>query len=217
MATEESTPSNLDDYSFSSTVIKFDRPIPLLRGPLPAGPSDNPSAGPSILAFRDSRAWASAFIACERKIVEQCEEGARIGCAVSASRKCKPPWWKVLVDPKPSDLKERELCETREMADCLAATKEKCVGFARDKCLVPFRDARIKVGKGVLKPKDAAKLIGWASMPDSENSLWLMTQMGSLYLIRGDSGVAYCRASELLGSDDCVRCISGDRQQGTKN
>ncbi|XP_027353064.1 uncharacterized protein LOC113863619 [Abrus precatorius] len=219
MAMDASAPNNLDDYSPSSTVIKFDRPISLLRGPLPAGPSDDPSAGPYVLAFRDSRAWASSFIVCERKIVAQCEDGARIGCAVSASRKCKPPWWKAVVGPKLSDLKERELCEAREMAECFAAAKEKCVGFARDKCLLPFRDARIKVWKGVLNlnSKDAVRLIGWALVPDSERNLWLMSQMGSMCLNGWNFGGTNCRASELLGSDECVQCILGERQQCRKN
>ncbi|CAL5193687.1 unnamed protein product [Lathyrus oleraceus] len=198
-----------DEYSPSSTVFKFDRPIPLLRGPLPASPSDDPSAGPYVLAFRDSQAWASAFIACERKIVQQCEEGARIGCAINASRKCKPPWWKALSGPKLSDLKEREICEVREMEECLVVAKEKCVGLAREKCLVPFRDARIKVGKGVLSSKEAVKLIGWASMPTNK--------MSSKCLIGGEFGVNTRRASELLGSDDCVKRILDERQQGTKN
>ncbi|WJX78921.1 hypothetical protein P8452_62098 [Trifolium repens] len=161
MDTSEEHKKFEDDYSPSSTVIKFDRPIPLLRGPLPASPSDDPSAGPYVLAFRDSQAWASSFIACERKIVQQCEEGARIGCAINASSKCKPPWWKALSAPKLSDLKEREICEVREMEECFAEAKVKCVGFAKDKCLVPFRDARIKVGKGVLNLKEAVKLIDW--------------------------------------------------------
>ncbi|RDY01773.1 hypothetical protein CR513_14858, partial [Mucuna pruriens] len=200
---DASAPDNVDDYSPSSTVIKFDRPVPLLRGPLPAGPSDDASSsGPYVLAFRDSRAWASSFATCERKIVEQCEEGARIGCAVSASRNCKPPWWKALAGLKLSDLKEREECEVREMADCFVAAKEKCVGFAREKCLVPFRDARIRVGKGVLSSKDVGKLIGLASMPENESSLLLMSLMGGW-----DLAATNCRASELLGSDYYVQCI----------
>ncbi|CAJ1903290.1 unnamed protein product [Sphenostylis stenocarpa] len=212
---DASAPNNVDDYSPSSTVIEFDRPVPLLRGPLPAGPSDDPSAGHYVLAFRDSRAWASSFVACERKIVEQCEEGARIGCAVSASRNCKPTWWKALVGPTLSDLKEREQCEVREMADCLAAAKQKCVGFARDKCLVPFKDARIRVEEGVLRSKDIGKLIGWTSMPESERSLWLMNQIGLLG--GGDLGVTSFRASELLPFDNYVQCILGERKQGTEN
>ncbi|KAK7396395.1 hypothetical protein VNO78_17376 [Psophocarpus tetragonolobus] len=212
---DASIPNNVDSYAPSSTVITFDRPVPLLRGPLPAGPSDDPSAGPYVLAFRNSRAWASSFTACERKIVEQCEEGARIGCAVSASRRCKPPWWKALASPTLADLKEREQCEVREMADCVAAAKEKCVAFARDKCLVPFRDARIRVEKGVMSPRGAVKFIGLVSMPVSERSLWLMNQMGPWGLI-GDLGVTNCRASELLGFDNYVQCILGERQQGNE-
>jgi hypothetical protein len=211
MDTSEEHKKFEDDYSPSSTVIKFDRPIPLLRGPLPASPSDDPSAGPYVLAFRDSQAWASSFIACERKIVQQCEEGARIGCAINASSKCKPPWWKALSAPKLSDLKEREICEVREMEECFAEAKVKCVGFAKDKCLVPFRDARIKVGKGVLNLKEAVKLIDWVSMPKN--------QMSSKCLIGGEFGVSVTnrRASELIGSDDCVQHILGERQQGATN
>ncbi|XP_058737996.1 uncharacterized protein LOC131621700 [Vicia villosa] len=198
-----------DDYSPSSTVFKFDRPIPLLRGPLLASPSDDPSAGPYVLAFRDSQAWASSFIACERKIVQQCEEGARIGCAINASSKCKPPWWKVLSGPKLSDLKEREICEVREMEECFNVAKEKCVGLAREKCLAPFRDARIKVGKGVLSSKEAVKLIGWTSMPTSK--------MSSKCLIGGEFGVTNRRASELLDYNDFVKRILDERQHGTES
>lgn len=207
-ATEDSTKFE-DEYSPSSTVIKFDRPIPLLRGPLPASPSDDPSAVPYVLAFKDSQAWASSFIACERKIVQQCEQGARIGCAINASSKCKPPWWKVLSGVKLEDLKEREACEVREMEECFAVAKEKCVGFAKEKCLVPFRDARIKVGKGVFNLKEAVKLISWGSRP--------MNGMSSNCLIGGEFGVTNRRASELLGSDDCVRRILDERQRGTEN
>lgn len=214
MANDTSEPTKFDeDYSPSSTVIKFDRPIPLLRGPLPASPSDDPSAGPYVLAFKNPQAWASSFITCERKIVQQCEEGARIGCAISASSKCKPPWWKALSGPKLSDLKERELCEEREMEECFSAAKEACVGLARDKCLVPFRDARIKVEKRALNSKEAVKLIGWASMPErTKKSLWV-----TKCLVDGEFGMITRRASELLGFDDCVQSILGQRQQGAKN
>lgn len=41
------------------------------------------------------------------------------------------------------DFAEREKCEEREMASCLAASKEACIQFAKEKCLPPFRDARI--------------------------------------------------------------------------
>ncbi|WVZ01364.1 hypothetical protein V8G54_027433, partial [Vigna mungo] len=101
----------------------------------------------------------SSFVACERKIVEQCEEGARIGCAVSATRNCKPTWWKALAGLTLHDLKEREECEVGERTDCFAVAKEKCAGFAREKCLVSFRNARIRVAKGVLSSKGVGKLI----------------------------------------------------------
>lgn len=208
---EASAPDNLDDYSPSSTVISFDKPIPLLRGPLPASPSDDPSAGPYVLAFRDSQAWISSYRACERKIIQQCQEGARIGCAISASSKCKPPWWKALMVAKPTDFKERELCEERETENCFATAKEKCIGFARDKCLNPFRDARIAVKERSLNAKEAVKLVYWTSLP--EGSSWVMSQMGSSCLSHSTKlGVTNYRASELLGYDDLVQCKLGERQ-----
>ncbi|MBA0737287.1 hypothetical protein Gogos_010757 [Gossypium gossypioides] len=92
---DPSLPQNLEEYSASSTTIKFERPLPLLRGPIPAGTSDDPSSGPYILAFKYLPSWAAAYKSCESKIIFQCEEGARIGCAISASNKCKPAWWAV--------------------------------------------------------------------------------------------------------------------------
>ncbi|WOL03898.1 hypothetical protein Cni_G12618 [Canna indica] len=135
-----------EEFSASATVIPFESPLPLLRGPVPAGRTDDPSAGPLVLAFRDAAAWRSAFRATEVKIIEQCKAGSRVGCAISASNKCKPPWWKFLFGMTTIDYTEREQCEEREMAACLAAAKEACIQFAKDKCLHPFRAARIASG-----------------------------------------------------------------------
>ncbi|TQD90244.1 hypothetical protein C1H46_024161 [Malus baccata] len=96
-----------------------------------ASPTDDPSSGPYVLAFRDQQAWANAYRSCESKMVEQCEAGARIGCAISGSEKCKPPWWRALIGQKALDFKQREQCEEREMEGCLTAAKEKCGGFAK--------------------------------------------------------------------------------------
>ena len=41
------------------------------------------------------------------------------------------------------DYAERERCEEREIASCLAASKEPCIKFAKEKCFPAFRDARI--------------------------------------------------------------------------
>ncbi|OVA05248.1 hypothetical protein BVC80_8257g3 [Macleaya cordata] len=135
--------SDVEDFSASATLILFNPSIPLLRGPLPAGLSDDPSKGPFVLAFKDVRSWKSAFRASESKIIEQCEGGARIGCSISASSKCRPPWWRTMFGAAAMDLSEREQCEEREMSACLAASKESCLKFAKDKCLSPFLDARI--------------------------------------------------------------------------
>ncbi|MED6212421.1 hypothetical protein PIB30_083131 [Stylosanthes scabra] len=210
MVRDSPSPHNLDDYSASSTVITFDCPIPLIRGPLPAAPLDRPSLGSHVLAFRDARAWASAYRSCELNIVKQCEEGARIGCAIRSSSLCKPPWWKALLGFKPSDLKERELCEEREMANCFAEAKDKCVGFAKDKCLVPFRDARIRVKETAFDSKGAVRFIHWASVP--ERTLWIICAMG----FGAELGTTNRRAAELVEYDDCVKCILCNQEQSAK-
>ncbi|KAF6146657.1 hypothetical protein GIB67_008943 [Kingdonia uniflora] len=135
--------SEVEDFSPSATLIFFDRPIPLLRGPVPAGLSDNPSIGPFVFAFKDARSLKSAFRSCQSHIREQCEGGARIGCSISASKKCKPPWWKTLFGGTNVDFSERAQCEEREMSACVAASEDSCPNFATSKCLSPFRDARI--------------------------------------------------------------------------
>jgi hypothetical protein len=186
------------EYSAASTVTTFDPPVPLLRGPILDVPSDDPLAGPYVLAFRDPQAWASALKACEAKLVDQCEHGARVGCAIAASNKCKIPWWRAMVGPRAMDLSGREKCEEREMEGCVLAAKEKCIGFARDKCAAPFRDARIVAREGRVRTKDLGKLIAWASV--AYRSTWMnlirLDQLGWQVL----AARSY-RASELLGFD----------------
>ncbi|ESQ43734.1 hypothetical protein EUTSA_v10006272mg [Eutrema salsugineum] len=150
----------MEEYSASATTVAFDRPIPLLRGPIPAGGSDS---GQYVLAFRSVDAWAAALKRCETLIKEQCEEGARIGCAVSASKKCKPAWWRSLAGGV--DMRERDSCEEREFKECLGAAKDKCSGFAKDKCGGAFSDARIAVAT------DVEGSLWLASMP--EDSRWV--------------------------------------------
>ncbi|XP_057965922.1 uncharacterized protein LOC131156338 [Malania oleifera] len=165
------SPSDLEeDYSPSSTVITFPRPLPLLRVPTPASSRNDRSAGPFVLAFPTSQSFGSAFKACESKIVDQCEGGARIGCAISASSKCKPPWWQAIIGGGGVlDLEEREKCEEREMGICVAASKEKCLLFAKEKCLASFRDARVALNDPMAGSKKVSKLIFCASM--SEDSV----------------------------------------------
>ncbi|KAB5568333.1 hypothetical protein DKX38_002126 [Salix brachista] len=163
-----SIPQNLDEFSASATTIKFDRPIPLLRGPIPAGPSDDPSISPHVLAFRNPQSWAVAYKTCESKIISQCEEGARFGCAITASNKCKPPWWRSFIGgAKLEDLKERERCEDRELEGCLVAAKDKCVGFAKEKCWKPFREARI----AVREEEVVRNLVSLVSVPQRSSQL----------------------------------------------
>jgi hypothetical protein len=53
-----------------------------------------------------------------------------------------------MVGPRATDLSRRERCEDQEMEGCVLATKEKCIGFARDKCAASFWNARIVVREG---------------------------------------------------------------------
>ncbi|KAL5727169.1 hypothetical protein ACHQM5_000393 [Ranunculus cassubicifolius] len=175
-----------EDFSPSSTLIVFDSPIPLLRTPLPAGSSDDPSKGPFVLAFKDAQSWKSALQATQSKITQQCEGGARVGCSISASSKCKPPWWKSLFGGATIDFSERERCEEREMSACLAASKESCLNFAKEKCITPFRDARISL----LSQKDVTKCISQASMNDSQQLLSVCNFEVTNY-----------RGSDLLGTE----------------
>ncbi|CAF2049272.1 BnaA09g40370D [Brassica napus] len=152
----------MEEYSASATTVSFDRPKPLLRGPIPAGGSES---GQYVLAFRSLDSWAAAYKRCEAQIKEQCEEGARIGCAVSASNNCKPPWWRSLGGAV-VDMREREKCEEREFKECLVAAKDKCSGFAKEKCSAAFLDARIAV------ETEVEGLVWLASLPE-DSSRWL--------------------------------------------
>ncbi|XP_023534255.1 uncharacterized protein LOC111795871 [Cucurbita pepo subsp. pepo] len=194
---EPSQPQNPDDYSAATTIITFQRPIPLLRGPIRAGRSENPSAGPYLLAFRDPQAWKSAYKICESKIIEQCEAGARIGCSITAINKCKRPWWSFLIQSKKGlDLKDREQCEEREMEACLAGAKEKCVGFAKEKCSKPFMEARIVARGRNITEKEAKMWICWASMADKKFSVPSF-EIGRKFSGVGLEKTTY-RANELL-------------------
>ncbi|GAB2281467.1 hypothetical protein Dimus_016055 [Dionaea muscipula] len=157
-------PSAEDDYSASATLVRFDHPLPLLRVPVRVGTTDNPSSGPYLLAFRDPQAFFSSYKFCESKVLEQCESGVRIGCAIRASGKCKPPWWKIIFGGRSRiDFKARELCEEKEMAACIEASKEKCAGYTKEKCLGPFRSARIACGERRVQKRELGKLISCVS------------------------------------------------------
>ncbi|XP_071723120.1 uncharacterized protein [Rutidosis leptorrhynchoides] len=198
-ATTTTPPPNLDEYSADTTTIKFERPLPLLRSPIPASPPDNPdSSCPYVLAFKTPQSWAKAYKFCETQIISQCENGARIGCAITASNNCKPPWRRFLGGGIP-DLKEREQCEEREMEGCLVVAKEKCVGFAKDKCKNPFRDARIEIGERERVIMEFKRFIGLASVPEMESRSFMVLSLIGSDLIR--FGSTNYRASELLGSE----------------
>ncbi|CAI5957724.1 unnamed protein product [Closterium sp. NIES-64] len=126
-----------------TTVAFSPAPLPPLRVPVRAGPADSPERGAWVLAFQDESSWRSAWGACERKIAEQCEVGARMGCAVRASERCQAarPWglrgagggFLGVMEllgvgggagrGSEEEEKEREACEEREMMACLATAQ----------------------------------------------------------------------------------------------
>ncbi|CAL4979711.1 unnamed protein product [Urochloa decumbens] len=185
-----------NDYSVAATVIRFDPPRPLLRAPVPSpAPGEPPVREPPVLAFRDAASWRAAWDAAQASLVSQCEAGARSGCSITASRKCRPPWWKSLFGAAPTDYQERERCEEQEMAACLEAAKEACIKFAKGKCIVPFRDARI-ASEGLLENTDYDV---WGAGGDkaSSTSLAVLNNQNSF---SPGPGVTSYKGSDLLDS-----------------
>lgn len=200
-AAAQQDPAAGDDYSADSTLIHFESPLPLLRRPIPAGCRDDPTAGPYVLAFKDPDSWANALRSCRSKIAEQCEEGARIGCSLAASRACSPPWWASLTGQK-LNLREREECEVREMERCFADKKEKCAEFARERTLRPFMAARVGVrerGRAVISERLGRKLICWVSVPGDSVKFGLM---GLQDLAKIESFGTNRRAAEIFVTDE---------------
>ncbi|KAH7432519.1 hypothetical protein KP509_07G026200 [Ceratopteris richardii] len=128
-----------------ATVTPFDPPIPILRRPLPAAEDDNPSKGPFVLAFQDEQSWISAWHSCELKIVERCEAGARMGCSINATKKCKPPWWLNMLPflKKPNHQQSQNACEEQEMQSCLEVARSKCFSYAKETCEGGLSDIRV--------------------------------------------------------------------------
>ncbi|KAL9168721.1 hypothetical protein ABFS82_04G033900 [Erythranthe guttata] len=200
-------PANAEDYSAAATLIPFPRRIPLLRGPIKATQSDDPSSGPYILAFKNPRAWATAYESSKALITSQCEAGSRIGCSISASSKCKPPWWKILLGISPKqDYGEREKCEEIEMRACFAAAKEKCGVFANQRCAPAFENARIEVsglGLKLADRKNVFKLISGVCFVNIKSygvGIWGIDKSWGEF--RNNYEVTNIRGRDLLGLDD---------------
>jgi len=121
--------------------------------------------------------------------------GARSGCSIGASRKCKPPWWKGLFVAAPTDYEERERCEEREMAACLEAAKEACIKFAKGKCTGPFGDARI-ASEGLLENTDFDV---WGAAVDKSSST-SGCALNNRQSFSPDPGVTNYRGSDVLDS-----------------
>eukprot|EP00252_Welwitschia_mirabilis_P022889 TRINITY_DN6323_c0_g1_i3.p1 TRINITY_DN6323_c0_g1~~TRINITY_DN6323_c0_g1_i3.p1 ORF type:complete len:153 (+),score=15.50 TRINITY_DN6323_c0_g1_i3:108-566(+) len=129
------------DLSAKETIIKFEHPLPLLRHAVRASENDDPSKDPFVLAFPDENARRASWKACEIRLIEQCEAGARMGCSIGASRKCRMPWWKTFLKfgkITSNDVAERDACEEREMQSCLLVSRDKCTEYAKNTCKVAF-------------------------------------------------------------------------------
>ncbi|CAL4991417.1 unnamed protein product [Urochloa decumbens] len=188
-----SADDSAEDYSAAATVVRFDPPLPLLRAPVPSSPGA--AAEPPVLAFRDAASWRTAWDAAEASLVSQCEAGARSGCSITASRKCRPPWWKGLFGAAPTDYQGREKCEEQEMAACLEAAKDACIKFAKGKCIAPFRDARI-ASDGLLENTDFNV---WGAVGDKTSSTSLAVPNNQNSFSPGP-GVTSYKGSDLLDS-----------------
>ena len=98
------------------------------------------------------------------------------------------------------------MCEERETAACVAVSREKCVKFAKDKCLGPFRDARIAVNGRDLtrkkKKKEAMELIFWASMGERRRSSIGLKILGSWVLSKCELRETNYWGSELLDAEN---------------
>ncbi|CAN4094835.1 unnamed protein product [Withania somnifera] len=185
---------DLEEYSASKTLIPFDQPVPLLRGPIRAG-SREESTGRFILSFKDPISWASAYKDCESQVTQQCESGARIGCSITASDKCKAPWWKSFSGSASNqDFAERARCEEREMEACVEAAEGKCHEFAKRKCFPAFRDARIQ--------KELSRLISCVNLEEKCQiaDLWRLERPWLEFKVQLE--VSNCKGSDILGSDD---------------
>ena len=123
------------------------------------------------------------------------QAGARSGCSITASRKCKPPWWKGLFGAAPTDYEERERCEEREMASCLEAAQEACTTFAKGKCIAPFRDAWI-ASDGLLENTDFDVWSAGSGEASSTSSAVLNDQ----HSFSPGAGVTSYKGSDLLQS-----------------
>ncbi|XP_027153105.1 uncharacterized protein LOC113753171 [Coffea eugenioides] len=214
-------PPNLDDYTPSATLIPFQHPIPILRGPLRASSSDNPEAGPLILAFKDPQSWASAYKACESQITQQCEAGARIGCSLAASNKCKPSWWKTLTGGvAKQDYAERAKCEEREMEACLETAKDKCREFSKNKCMTAFRDAKVAIkGLDLVRNRwEVSKLLSWVCLEGNKHDGMVeMMKFGTSWVeFTTQFNLTSCKGSDLLGSGNAKDVDDFLRRNGRK-
>lgn len=191
------------DYSPSSTLIPFPHPLPLLRVPIPAAQSDDPSAGSFVLAFKDPQSWSAAYKSCESQITLQCEAGVRIGCSITASSNCSPPWYKTLFGGfSKLDFADRDKCEEREMAICVESAIPNCRKIAKEKCLPAFRDARIAMKDGKLNRRYVSNLIAFASIPDNSVGFKLLElDEWARVLFDCRFEVTNFRGSGLLGTD----------------
>ncbi|KAL0419840.1 UNVERIFIED_CONTAM: Calmodulin [Sesamum radiatum] len=153
------------------------------------------------------RAWAVAYENCKAQLTSQCESGTRIGCSISASSKCKSPWWKVLLGlSSEQDFSERAKCEEIEMEACFAAARERCGIFSKEKCGPVFKNARIEVSGFDLKVvdrKEIFRLISGVSFGNKKNyeaGVWGVDKSWDEFWRKYN--VTTVSGTDLLGSGD---------------
>lgn len=99
------------------------------------------------------------------------------------------------------DYKAREKCEELEMEGCVTAAQEKCRVFAKDKCLGPFKGAKV----AVMKEDVLLDELGWACCLAGRNELVDLIEMRKMMARCSTKCLTefqFIRGSELLlGSD----------------
>ncbi|GAA0165116.1 hypothetical protein LIER_20599 [Lithospermum erythrorhizon] len=181
------------EYSPSATIISFSKARPLLRVPI-----ETPEHS-FLLAFKNPQSWSTSYDSCISQITQQCEAASRIGCSLSASHKCKPPFWKTALGVSKQDFAQRAQCEHQEMEACLLAARESCCHFSKNKCFPAFRDAKVVVD-GFVQWREVGKLIGFVCQDRNIIKIEFMEPQKTLLRIKKGLGINICRGEDLMGS-----------------
>ncbi|GAQ82594.1 hypothetical protein KFL_001160280 [Klebsormidium nitens] len=168
-------PSPEEQVDLKDTVVPFTSPRQPPREPatITTQGKDPHVLGPQVLAFADQASWEEGLGACERVATGQCEKGARMGCSVTAARKCQPNWFQRLPMFKkkstPETVAAQEQCESREFEACFSKASQKCAEHSRTLCGDVYGGARI-AGKD-----DVMLITAWEDDDESNEIRQLQT------------------------------------------